>query len=575
MQLADTRPVIMGTRGCVASSHYLATLAGFEILQAGGNAIDAAVATGLALHVAEPHMNGIGGEAPIILYCTKEKRTVAVSGQGTAPRRATLDYFRKEKIDVIPGDGFLPATVPASLAAWITCLSDFGTFTLRQVMRPAIRLAKEGFPVYSTLQDSIRKHSRRFLTEWPTTARIFLPSGRVPEVGEVLRQTDLAKTLERLVEAEKSRGGDRASGLRAARDLFYSGEIARTIVDFTKDHPSLDATGRAHTSLIALDDLAEYETRLEDTVQGDYEGLTVHKCGPWSQGPVFLQQLRLLEGYNLKSMKHNSTDYVHVLTEVAKLAFADRERFYGDPLFADVPLERLLSKSYADERGKLIRMKKASLKLQPGDGSRLFHRIAKPASTGDTTHLDTVDADGNMVSATPSGGWIWSSPVIEGLGFPLGTRGQMFSLEAGHPNCIAPRKRPRTTLSPTLVTSDHRPLMAFGTPGGDQQDQWTLQFFLNFVEFEMNLQAAIDAPTFHSSHFPSSFYPRDSHPGRLHVENRIAAQTVRELKRRGHRIVMEDGWSNGRLTAVRYDWRMKVMSAAASSRYQTAYALGI
>jgi gamma-glutamyltranspeptidase/glutathione hydrolase len=565
----------MGTRGCLASSHYLATQAGFEILLAGGNAIDAAVATGLALHVVEPHMNGIGGETPIILYSAKEKRTFAISGQGTAPKAATLDYFRKEKIDLIPGDGFLPATVPASFDAWITCLTRFGTMSLRQVVKPALRLAKQGFPVYPALRGSIRKHSERFLKDWPTTAAIFLPGNKVPEVGEVLNQPDLASTYESLIDAEKSEGTDRASGLRAARDLFYQGEIARKIVEFATTHPSRDATGKPHSSLINPDDLAKYRTRVEDTVKVDYAGLVVHKCGPWSQGPVFLQQLRLLQGYDLKSLGHNSADYIHVVTEVSKLAFADREKFYGDPLFVDVPLERLLSKSYADSRRKLIRMKKASLKLHSGDGSQIAHRKGRGGPEGDTTHLDAVDADGNMVSATPSGGWIWSSPVIGGLGFSLGTRGQMFSLDPNHPNCIAPLKRPRTTLSPTLVTSNDRPLMAFGTPGGDQQDQWTLQFFLNVVEFGMNLQTAIDAPTFHSSHFPSSFYPRDSHPGRLHIENRIPAQTVRELRRRGHRIIMEDGWSNGKVTAVHHDSQTRVMSGAASSRFQTAYALGL
>ena len=328
----------------------------------------------------------------------------------------------------------------------------------------------------------------------------------MPEIGQVLRQAELANTLRSLSDAEKSEGNDRKAGLREARDLFYRGMIAHRIVDFAATHPSKDATGKAHASLLRFEDLAEYETRVEDTVQIDYAGLKVHKCGPWSQGPVFLQQLLLLEGYDLKSMGHNSANYIHVITEASKLAFADRERFYGDPLFTDVPLEELLSKRYADARRALINMKKASLKLQPGEMEKATRRTARGKSEGDTTHLDTVDSEGNMVSATPSGGWNWSSPVIEGLGFPLGTRGQMFSLNPNHPNCIAPGKRPRTTLSPTLVTSANGPLMAFGTPGGDQQDQWTLQFFLNFIKFGMNLQAAIDAPSFHTSHFPSSFY---------------------------------------------------------------------
>jgi gamma-glutamyltranspeptidase/glutathione hydrolase len=565
----------MGTHSCVTSSHYFATLAGFEILRAGGNAIDAAVATGLALHVVEPHMNGIGGETPILVYSAREKKVFAISGQGTAPKAATLEYFQKEKIDKIPGDGFLPAMVPGSFDAWITCLSRFGTMTLSQVTEPALRLAEDGFPVYHRLQRNIRQHAERYSKEWPTTARIFLPAGRVPNVGEVLRQSDLANTLRGLVNAEKSGGNDRETALRVAGDLFYRGEIARKIVDFATTHQSKDASGKPHTSLLGLDDFAEYETRVEDTVHVDYEGHTVHKCGPWSQGPVFLQQLRLLERYDLKSMGHNSANYIHIVTEASKLAFADRERYYGDPMFSDVPLEELLSKRYANARRTLIKMKRASLKPQPGEFRKTSGRNVRGRPEGDTTHLDTVDSEGNMVSATPSGGWNWSSPVIEGLGFPLGTRGQMFSLDPDHPNCVAPRKRPRTTLSPTLVTSTHGPLMAFGTPGGDQQDQWTLQFFLNFVEFGMNLQAAIDAPTFHTSHFSSSFYPRDAHPGSLHLESRIPDRVVRQLKRRGHRTVMEGDWSNGRLTAVHYDWRSRVMSAAASSRYQTAYAVGL
>jgi gamma-glutamyltranspeptidase/glutathione hydrolase len=275
-------------------------------------------------------------------------------------------------------------------------------------------------------------------------------------------------------------------------------------------------------------------------------------------------------------MGHNSPDYIHLITEASKLAFADREKFYGDPLFTHIPMGALLSREYARKRRKLINMEKASLEMTPGATVNPHNR--PPRSTnlrGDTTHLDVADAEGNMVSVTPSGGWIWSSPVIEGIGFPLGTRGQMFSLDESHPNSLAPGKRPRTTLSPTLVTVDNKPLMAFGTPGGDQQDQWTLQFFLNFVEFGMNLQASIDAPTFHNSHFPSSFYPREAHPGRLHLEGRIPSEVRRQLKRRGHRIVLEDDWVNGRVTAIHFNKHEGVISAAASSRYQTPYAMGI
>ena len=574
--MSETRPIVRGTRGCVASSNYIATAAGFEILLAGGNAFDAAIATGLALHVVEPHMNSIGGEAPALVYSARHKKVLAVSGQGTAPRAATLQFFRDRRIKLIPGDGFLPVTVPASFDLWITLLAKFGTMSLRKVIAPAIRLAEHGFPMYPNLERNLRAHAARFLKEWPTTSRIFLPNGRLPATGQILVQKELAQTFRKLVAAEKRAGTGRMEGLTAARAYFYSGPIARKIVEFASHTPVMDASGQRHTCLIALDDLSGYVSRIEDTVSAEFRGLRVHKCGPWSQGPVFLQQLRLVEGYNLRRMGHNSPDYIHLITEASKLAFADREKFYGDPLFTHVPMGALLSREYARKRRKLIKMEKASLEMTPGVTVNPHNR--PPRSTnlrGDTTHLDVADAEGNMVSVTPSGGWILSSPVIEGLGFPLGTRGQMFSLDESHPNSLAPGKRPRTTLSPTLVTVDNKPLMAFGTPGGDQQDQWTLQFFLNFVEFGMNLQASIDAPTFHNSHFPSSFYPREAHPGRLHLEGRISSEVRRKLKRSGHRIVLEDDWVNGRVTAIHFNHHEGVISAAASSRYQTPYAMGI
>jgi len=575
-RMSETRPIVRGIKACVASSNYLATTAGFEILLAGGNAFDAAAATGLALHVVEPHMSGIGGEAPAIVYSSKQKRVLAISGQGTAPAAATQQLFLDQGIGLIPGDGFLPATVPASFDVWITLLAEFGTMRLRQVLTPAIRLAEHGFPVYPTLEKSIKAQAKRFLKEWPTTARIYLPNGKLPKTGQLLRQTDLARTLQSLANAEKRYGANRLQGLLAAREYFYSGPIARRIVKFASHNPVVDASGEPHTCLLDVSDLSDYETRIEKTVSVEFRGLRVHKCGPWSQGPVFLQQLQLLEGYDLHRMGHNSADYIHLITEASKLAFADREKFYGDPLFAHVPMGALLSREYARKRRKLINMKKASLEMTPGVIDNPHNR--PPNSTtlrGDTTHLDVADVEGNMVSVTPSGGWIWSSPVIEGLGFPLGTRGQMFSLDTSHPNCLAPRKRPRTTLSPTLVTIDRNPLMVFGTPGGDQQDQWTLQFFLNFVEFGMNLQASIDAPTFHNFHFPSSFYPREAHPGCLHLEGRIPSEVRRQLKRRGHRIVLEDDWVNGRVTAIHFSKHEGVISAAASSRYQTPYAMGM
>ena len=563
----------MGTRGAITTSNYMATSAGFEILLAGGNAIDASIAAGLALHVVEPHMNGIGGETPILLYSARKRRIFAISGQGPAPKAATLEFFEGNGIRLIPGDGLLPATVPASFDAWITCLRFFGTMTLREVIAPAIRLAEEGFPVYAALHEIVTRHAKRFLSEWPTTARIYLPRGRIPRIGEVLRQNELAKTLRSLAEAERRAGKNREKGLEAARHYFYEGPIAREIAQFAAKRSFKDATGKYHNGLITAEDLADYKTRIEKTVNIDYKGVTVHKCGPWSQGPVLLQQLRLLEDYDLRRLRHNSADYIHLITEASKLAFADREAFYGDPLYTDVPLTRLLSRDYSRKRKELIDMRKASLTLRTGSGSHIPVSEGTRLYTGDTTHLDAVDSDGNMVSATPSGGWITSSPVIEGLGFPLGTRGQMFSLDAAHPNCLAPGKRPRTTLTPSLISSKRRSVLAFGTPGGDQQDQWALQFFLNFMEFGMDLQAAIDAPSFHNQHFPSSFYPRKAELGSLYVEGRIPRGIVNELRSRGHNVIVQGDWVNGRMTAAHYDWENNVVSAAASSRYQIAYAL--
>jgi len=563
---SETRPVVSGVRGCVASSHYLATEAGFQILTKGGNAIDAAVASGFALHVVEPHMNSIGGECPILVYSARSRRTYAISGQGTAPRKATLDYFEKNRIKIVPGDGLLPAMVPSSFDAWVTCLSKFGTMTLKEVMAPAILYAQNGIVVNHHLHAKIRQHARRFSSEWPSTAKIFLPNGKVPKVGQVIKQSDLARTLRNLA---------KAGSLEKAREIFYSGTIARRIIEFIANHPTRDSTGTLHTGLIDTQDMAEYQTRLEETVTVDWKDLKVHKCGAWSQAPVFLQQLRLLEGFELTQLGHNSVDYVHIITEAAKLAFADRAAFYGDPLFSEIPLGHLLSRGYARERRRLIDMRRASLKLRPGEGTvHVETKIKSGKPSGDTSHVDACDSEGNMVSATPSGGWIYSSPIIEGLGFALGTRGEMFSLRKGHPNCIAPRKRPRTTLSPTLVTSNNLPVLAFGTPGGDQQDQWTLQFFLNVTEFHMDLQSAIDSATFHTTHFPSSFYPRQAHPGELHLEDRITTRVVGGLRRRGHKVVVEGGWSNGKVTAVCIDHSSRVTSAAASSRMQSAYALG-
>ncbi|NOY87382.1 MAG: gamma-glutamyltransferase family protein [Deltaproteobacteria bacterium] len=573
-----TRPVIMGTHGMVTSGHYLAGRIGVRILEDGGNAIDAGVAMGFALAVLEPYIYGIGGEVPILIYLADEKRVVSLCGQGPAPGKATIEWFKRNGFDAVPGDGLPAAVVPDALSTWIAALSRFGTMRLSQVLEAAIDLAECGFPMYGVLQAALEQNSQRFNDSWPTSADAFLPNGRIPAIGELYRQADIAEMFKRLAAAEyreKKRG--RRAGLQAAHDLFYKGEIAERIVRFAQESRSPDSMGNRFSGLLTKEDLFNHAARVEEPVSTTYRGYEVFKCGPWTQGPVFLQQLNLLEGYDLCSMGHNSPEYIHLLTEVAKLAFADREEYYGDPDFVHVPLDILLDKGYSTERRKLIDPDHASMDLRPGNAasSRPRRKKGNPnVFKGDTTHLDAVDQWGNMIAATPSGGWFSSSPVVAGLGFPLGSRMQMFSLDPDHANALVPGKRPRTTLTPSLVLREGQPFMVFGTPGGDQQDQWTLQFFLNCVDFDMNMQAAVDAPTFHSSHFPASFYPHSANPGRLTVEGRIPDAAIAVLREKGHDVEVAGDWNHGRVLGIRFNAGSGVMSGVATARLETGYALG-
>ncbi|MEW6719430.1 MAG: gamma-glutamyltransferase family protein, partial [Thermodesulfobacteriota bacterium] len=573
-----TRPVIMGTHGMVTSGHYLASRIGLHILEEGGNAVDAGVATGFALAVLEPYIYGIGGEVPILIHLADEKRVVCLSGQGPAPRKASIEGFRREGIDSIPGDGLLAAAVPDAVSTWIFALSRFGSMRLAQVLDPVIELAKRGFPMFDRLRGALERSSELFLQDWPSSARTFLPGGRVPDVGEIYTQEELARMFSTLADAEhRERRRGRREALQAARDVFYKGEIAERIVEFVQGSRLPDSTGRRNGGLIGKEDLAAYATRIEEPVTARYRGYDVFKCGPWSQGPVFLQQLAILEGYDLAALGHNTPEYIHLLIETAKLAFADRERYYGDPEFVDVPLGALLSKEYAAARRGLIDPARASMELRPGDApayAPVERKGGLDIHKGDTTHLDTADRWGNLMSATPSGGWFRSSPVVEGLGFPLGTRMQMFSLDPGHPNALLPGKRPRTTLTPSMAMKDGRPYMAFGTPGADQQDQWSLQFFLNVVDFGMNLQAAVDAPTFHTSHFPSSFHPHGANPGMMHAESRISDTTISALRAKGHTVEMNGEWAHGRVLGIRFDADSGVLSGVATARLETGYAMG-
>ena len=588
-----TRPEIMGRRYVVTSGHYLATAAGAHVMDQGGNAIDSAAAMCICLNLLEPYANGIGGEAPTLIHSAAEGKPFAISGMGCSPAALTIDYCREHGIDLIPGDGYLPACVPATLDTWACAVARFGRLRFRDILAPAIELAADGFPVYPAFSRTTADRAALFLERYPSTAAIYCPGGRIPQPGERFRNPDFAAMLRMLVAAEEAAGGGRERGIEAARDAFYHGPIAERIVRFIAE-PLLDASGEEHAGLLTMDDMAAWRAAVEEPCSVDFRGVRVHKCGPWTQGPVFLQQLRLLDGFDLQAMEHNSAEYLHTVIECAKLAFADREAYYGDPEHDRVPLDRLLSAGYADDRRRAVGAD-ASGELVAGplgaEGLALAdvaadHRAALGiagrragagaghAHMGDTTHCDAVDADGNMVSCTPSGGWIGTSPVVPGLGFPLGTRAQMFYLNPNRANAAAGRKRPRATLTPSLVTRDGRPDLVFGTPGGDGQDQWTLQVFLNHAVFGMPLQQALEAPTVHSIHFPSSFYPRRAFPRGVSAESRIDADALDELRRRGHQVRMTGPWGHGKPMAARIDADQGVMRGGVSPRGVIGYAQG-
>jgi gamma-glutamyltranspeptidase/glutathione hydrolase len=588
-----TRPELLGNFGMVSSTHWLATAAGMSILEKGGNAFDAAVATGLALQVIEPHLNGPAGEVPMVVCSGGSDKVSAICGQGVAPAAMSIDKFKDLEVSMIPGSGLLPATVPGSFGAWMLLLRDFGTMNLEDVFAPALGYARNGYPVVPGIHTLLSALRDLFVTEWTSSADTYLINGNVPGVNSMVTNPVLADTYSRIIKEAEASGGSREDRIEKARKIFYEGFVAEEIDKFCRENAVLDNTGRRHHGLLTGDDMARWRATEEAPESYDYHGYTVCKGGTWSQAPVLLQSLALLKGFDVAAMDPMGADFVHTVTECAKLAFADREKFYGDPKFVDVPMETLLSDAYNDARRALVG-EKASLELRPGDipgyggpvtfqtqtdvdAGRLGTIIAdgfpaEAVAPGDTVHFDIVDRDGNMVSATPSGGWFKASPVIPGLGFALGTRGQMFWLEEGRAGSLAPGKRPRTTLTPTLALKDGKPYMAFGTPGGDQQDQWILNFFLRHVHGGMNLQQSIDAPTFRTTHFPSSFFPRLSEPGCISVEGRFSDETVADLRRRGHDVGVMDDWSQGRLTAVSREHG--VLKAGANPRFMQSYAIG-
>lgn len=597
-----TRPTLQGTFGMVSSTHWLASQSAMAVLEDGGNAYDAAVAAGFVLHVVEPHLNGPAGEVPMIL-APKDGEVRVLCGQGPAPAGASAAHYRSLGLDLVPGTGPLAAAVPGAFDAWMLLLRDHGTKTVAEVLRYAIGYAEDGHAPVERVGQTVETVRELFESEWPTSAEVYLPGGRAPEPGKLFRNPALAATWRRLVaEAEETGGQDRVAQIDAAREIWRTGFIAEALVRRSAV-PTMDTSGSRHTGTLTAADLADWSATYEAPATYDWNGWTLAKAAGWSQGPAFLQQLALLPD---ELPAYGSADYVHLLIEGCKLAMADREAWYGDA--TGVPLDALLSAPYNDERRALIK-DTASLELRPGSpegrppvlsahahavasGESGFDAMGIPvagageptvakdgATRGDTCHLDIVDRWGNMVAATPSGGWLQSNPVVPELGFPLGTRLQMAWLDEGLPNTLTPGRRPRTTLTPSLALRDGVPVMAFGTPGGDQQDQWQLHFFLavalrDEVRGGPDLQGAIDAPNWHNDSFPGSFFPRGMRPGSVTVEEGMDPEVVEELRRRGHDVTVGDPWSEGRMCVVARDPETGVLSAAANPRGMQGYAVG-
>lgn len=591
-----TRPELAGTFGMVASTHWIASAVGMKLLEAGGTAFDAAVGMGFTLNVMEPHLNGPLGDLPALIKPAGADAPTVICGQGVAPADATIAHYRAEGLNLIPGSGLLATVVPGAFDAWMLMLRDHGRMSLREVLEPAIGYAENGHPFLSRASQVIAGLADFFRDEWPTSAEVWLPNGEVPRGGDLFRNRALAAMWRRLLaEAEGISG--REAQIEAARRSFYEGFVAEAIDDFLQDACCMDATGERRKGVLTGQDMANWRASYEEPSSVDYHGNKVWKCGVWSQGPVLLQALKILENDDLASLDPNGPDFVHLVTETLKLAFADRETYYGDPEHSDIPAQTLLSAAYAKERRALIG-EDASLEQRPGaipgygdladaflERSSRRHEggpgvgAGEPTMAhlserrGDTVHVDVIDRWGNMVSATPSGGWLQSSPVVPGLGVPLNSRAQMFWLDEGLPSSLAPGRRPRTTLSPSMARLEDGRALAFGTPGGDQQDQWQLIFLLRVIHHRLNLQQAIDAPLFHTGHLQASFYPRQTKPGALMLEPSFGGEVIEALRGRGHRIDVSEPWAIGRLTATgrSEDGRL---SAAATPRLMQAYAIG-
>ncbi|PRX35046.1 gamma-glutamyltranspeptidase / glutathione hydrolase [Meinhardsimonia xiamenensis] len=593
-----TRPEIRGSFGVVASTHWIASAVGFGILERGGNAFDAAVAAGFTLQVVEPHLNGPGGEVPAIVWEAGAARARVLCGQGSAPAGATIEHYRAEGLELIPGSGLLATVIPGAFDAWMLMLRDLGTMPLREVMAPAIHYARHGHPLLPRAAETIAGVADLFREHWPTSAETWLIRGEVPAPHANFANPVLADTWERLL-AEAEAVSGREAQIERARDAFYRGFVAEAIDRYLREAEVWDVSGAPRKGVLRGEDMARWQARWEAPLWLDHAGWRVMKTGPWGQGPALLQALGMLAHTGVAEMDPQGPDFIHTVIEAIKLAMADREAYYGDPDFFDVPVETLLSEDYLRERAALIGAA-ASREERPGRVAGLEHlaeaavaRAARQAAVantggagageptmahlapreGDTVHLDVIDAAGNMVSATPSGGWLQSSPVIPGLGFALNSRAQMFWLEEGLPSSLRPGARPRTTLTPSLALGPEGQRLAFGTPGGDQQDQWQLIFLLRHLHHEPDMQAVIDAPLFHSMHFVSSFWPRRARPGWMMIEERAGEEVLKALAARGHALEVAGPWSVGRLTAAARD-AGGGLRAAATPRLMQAYAVG-
>jgi gamma-glutamyltranspeptidase/glutathione hydrolase len=594
-----SKPDILGTHGVIAATHYLAAAAGMAMFERGGNAFDAAIAAGLALQVVEPHMNGPGGDVPILFHRAGSGTVRVLCGQGPAPQAATIDAMRRQGISLIPGTGLLPAVVPGAFGAWMQLALADASLPLRTLAEPALALA-QGHPLAAGAAAAIAGVAAIFRRQWPGSAAVFLPGGEVPRPGALFANPQWAATLDRLIATGEAAGGSRERQIETTIAAWYEGFIAEAIDRFCRAGPHFDAQGRAHEALLAGADLAGWRAREEAALSLDYAGVTVFKPGPWSQGPVMLQQLSLLRHMDFGALDASDPAFIHAVIEAAKLAFADRDAYYGDPDFVAVPLSRLLSDEHSAARVALIDAQ-ASRAFRPsalpghaidprlweeaaarraargpGSGEPLLDETrANPASApkhGDTCHICVIDRAGNMVAATPSGGWLQASPVIPSLGFALGTRGQMFWLNERHPNALAPGKRPRTTLSPSMALKDGEPFLAFGTPGGDSQDQWPLHFLLRLLHGQDDLQTTIDRPAFHTEHMISSFAPRAARRNVLVIEADAGAASLAALRELGHDVETAAPGSLSRVCAARKTG--PVLGAAADARTRQAYAMG-